>query len=414
MPKNQSSPARQCSALLRASGCLIALAGAVAHAQSLDTVELGRKIFHDASLSASGRMSCATCHDPAHAHAPANELAVQPGGAALDVPGFRAVPSLRYLNVDLPFVFDKDGTPIGGFNRDGRAQDLMEQAQRPFLAPHEMANADASEVVARLRNAEYADEFRAQFGASVFNDTDLAFLAARFALSEFETRAAEFHPFDAKFDRFLAGKAMLSPQELRGFALFNRPDKGNCAGCHPSTRQANGAPPVFTDYTYDNLGVPRNAQIAATADDAYFDLGLCGPDRGDLVARRDLCGAFKVPTLRNVATRRAFFHNGYFHTLDDALRFYVQRDINPHDFYPLAADGTPDKFNDVPAPLRGNVNTGEVPYDRHPGQAPRLSDTEIDDVIAFLNTLTDGYDPLSGTADPARSVTPVPNSHVEN
>jgi cytochrome c peroxidase len=389
------------------------LASACANAASPDTVMLGRQIFNDVSLSSSGRMSCATCHDPAHAHAPANDLATQPGGAELDVAGFRAVPSLRYLNVDLPFVFQKDGTPTGGFNRDGRAQDLIEQAQRPFLASHEMANADVSDVVTRLSRADYADDFRALFGANVFDDRDLAFLAARFALSEFETNAAEFHPFDAKFDRFLAGKLMLSPQELRGFALFNRPDKGNCAGCHPSTRQANGAPPVFTDYTYDNLGVPRNAQIAATADAEYFDFGLCGPDRSDLAARKDLCGAFKVPTLRNVATRRAFFHNGYFHTLKDALRFYAHRDTQPQQFYPLDADGAAEMFDDLPPALRGNVNTAEVPYDRHPGQSPRLSDAEIDDVIAFLNTLTDGYDPLTDTADPARSLAPAQNSLVE-
>jgi len=398
---------------------LACLAGAVlafdalAAVPATDAVELGRKIFHDDSLSASGRMSCATCHDPAHAHAPANDLAVQLGGAALDVPGFRAVPSLRYLNVDTPFVFQKDGTPSGGFDRDGRAQDLLEQAQRPFLAAHEMANADAGEVVARLRNAVYADEFRAQFGANVFDDSDLAFLAARFALSEFETKAVEFHPFDAKFDGFLAGKQTLSPQELRGFALFNRPDKGNCAACHSSTRQANGAPPVFTDYTYDSLGVPRNAQIAATADAEYFDLGLCGPDRVDLAARKDLCGAFKVPTLRNVATRHAFFHNGYFHTLKDALRFYVQRDTQPQQFYTVGANGAVDTFDDLPPALRGNVNMDEVPYDRHSGQAPRLSDAEIDDVIAFLNTLTDGYDPLTDTADPARSLAATQNSPVE-
>jgi cytochrome c peroxidase len=389
------------------------LASACANAGSPDAVQLGGRIFNDVSLSSSGQMSCATCHDPAHAHAPANDLATQPGGTGLAVPGFRAVPSLRYLNVDLPFVFRKDGTPTGGFDRDGRAPDLIEQALRPFLAPHEMANADAAEVAARLSRADYAADFRALFGADVFDDPDLAFLAARFALSEFETNATQFHPFDAKFDRFLAGKLMLSAQELRGFALFNRPDKGNCAACHPSTRQANGAPAVFTDYTYDNLGVPRNAQIAATAEATYFDLGLCGPDRTDLAARKDLCGAFKVPTLRNVATRRAFFHNGYFHTLTDALHFYVQRDTQPQQFYPLDAYGALDTFDDLPPALRGNVNTAEVPYDRHPGQAPRLSDAEIDDVIAFLNTLTDDYDPLTDTADPARSLAPAQNPPVE-
>jgi cytochrome c peroxidase len=365
---------------------------------------LGRTIFHDASLSASGSVSCASCHVPASAHAQADDGAVQSGGADLNVAGFRAVPSLRYMNFDLPFFFDKEGTPTGGFNRDGRADDLIEQARRPFLAPHEMANPDAASVAGKLSRASYAGDFRRVFGADIFADAQTTFLAALFSLASYEASARELRPFDSKFDLFLRGRAMLSTPELRGLALFNRADKGNCAGCHPSTRQADGSPPVFTDYTYDNLGVPRNAQIAANADPDYFDLGLCGPDRTDLAERRDLCGQFKVPTLRNVATRKVWFHNGNFHSLKDALHFYVERDTNPERWYPAGTDGTPDKFNDLPPALRGNVNTQEAPYDRHVGQAPALSDAEIDDVIAFLNTLTDGYDAASGTADPARDV----------
>src|SRR5579871_3450384 len=327
---------------------LLPLTGWAAPPPDPEAIALGAQIFRDTSLSASGRMSCASCHDPAHAHAPANALSVQSGGANLDVPGFRAVPSLRYLNT-MAFFFQNDGTPTGGFDRDGRAPNLTLQAERPFLAPHEMANADVATVAQRLSSASYADRFRAVFGADVFGDAELTFLAARFAIAQYETYAPEFRPYSSKFDRILSGKQMLSPQELRGYALFNRKDKGNCAGCHLSTRQADGSAPVFTDYTFDNLGVPRNAEIPATADAAYFDLGLCGPDRTDLAARADLCGQFKVPTLRNVATRAAFFHNGKFHTLADALRFYVQRDTDPAQFYPRAADGSVQKFDDLPA-----------------------------------------------------------------
>jgi cytochrome c peroxidase len=370
---------------------------------------LGEQIFRDTSLSASGQMACATCHDPAHAHAQTNALSVQVGGADSNVPGFRAVPSLRYLNLNLPFFFQNDGTPTGGFTRDGSAKDLVVQAQTPLLAPHEMANGDAATFTARLSSATYADEFRQVYGSDIFSDPDTALLAAEYSLSSYELADAEFHPFDSKFDLFLQGKVMLSAQELRGYALYNRPDKGNCADCHPSTRQDDGAPPVFTDYTYDNLGVPRNPEIPANADPGYFDLGLCGPFRTDLVTRQDLCGQFKVPTLRNVATRQVIFHNGYFKKLKDALTFYVQRDINPEKFYPLDASGAPQKFNDVPPLLARNVNTVEAPYNRHPGEAPALSDDEIDDVIAFLNTLTDGYDPATDTADPARDVPPPTN-----
>lgn len=391
--------------------CALALLVAAPHATWADSkkpdpqrqmaVELGRQLFFDESLSASGRMSCATCHDPAHAHAQPNALPAQLGGADLDVPGTRSVPSLRYLNREA-FFFDKEGTPTAGFNRDGRAVSLIEQAERPLLAPHEMAN-DVAGLAAKVERAPYADRFRALFGADVFGDPEGVFLRVRYAIAAFEQEAPELHPFDSKYDAFLRGKVRLAPAELRGLALFNRPDKGNCNACHLSGRGADGSMPVFTDYTYDNLGVPRNDALPADADPEFFDLGLCGPDRADLAERRDLCGAFKVPTLRNVATRQVFFHNGLFKTLRDAIRFYVRRDTNPEEFYPRAEDGHVLKFDDLPAELARNVNTEEVPYDRKPGQAPRLDDAEIDDLIAFLGTLTDGYDAATDTADPARS-----------
>jgi len=295
-------------------------------------------------------------------------------------------------------------------------RELRERAWKAWVGRGEIEgetdNREVARDILRLRqeqawmhgHASYADDFRQVFGADIFADVETTFLAAVFSVASFESTARELRPFTSKFDLFLHGRLKLSTQELRGFALFNRRDKGNCAGCHPSTGQADGSPPVFTDYTYDNLGVPRNPEIAANADPAYFDLGLCGPDRIDLAERRDLCGQFKVPTLRNVATRQVWFHNGYFHSLKETLHFYVERDTHPERWYPVDAAGVPDKFDDLPAPLRRSVNTQEPPYDRRPGQAPRLNDAEIDDVIAFLNTLTDGYDAATGTADPGRDV----------
>jgi cytochrome c peroxidase len=360
--------------------------GGPAPATSTDAVEtsfspsaaLGAKIYSDVSLSASGRQSCATCHSPDNAHGPTNDFAVQLGGPNGDVPGFRASP---------------DGTPVGGFDRDGRARTLEEQAERPFVAPHEMANTTKADVVARLKQAAYAAQFRATFGDNIFDNVDQAFNRATFALQQFENEDPRFHPFDSKYDAFLAGKAKLSDAELRGLALFNDPNKGNCAACHTSARGADGSTPLFTDFSYDNLGVPRNARIPATLDAVYFDLGLCGPDRTDLAARTDLCGAFKVPTLRNVATRKVFFHNGAFTNLTDVVRFYVTRDTNPERWYPLNADGTVDKFNDLPPTMRKNVNTTEVPYNRQPGMAPALDEAEIADLVQFLGTLNDGYRP---------------------
>ncbi|WP_322405407.1 cytochrome-c peroxidase [Massilia luteola] len=365
-------------------------AGAVSSSFSPSAV-LGERIYNDVSLSASGRQSCATCHNPDNAHGPTNDFAVQLGGPNGDVPGFRASPSLRYMQQTPAFHFEADGTPVGGFDRDGRARTLEEQAERPFLAAHEMANASKQDVVARLRRASYAAQFRATFGDNIFDNVDQAFNRAQFALQQFENEDPRFHPFDSKYDLFLAGKATLSDAELRGLALFNNPTKGNCAACHTSARGADGSAPLFTDFSYDNLGVPRNARIPATHDPAYFDLGLCGPDRTDLVARVDLCGAFKVPTLRNVATRKVFFHNGAFTNLTDVVRFYVTRDTNPERWYPVNADGTVDKFDDLPPALRANVNTTEVPYNRRPGMAPALNEAEIADLVQFLGTLTDGY-----------------------
>jgi cytochrome c peroxidase len=352
---------------------------------------LGEKIFADASLSASGRQSCASCHDPAHAHSPANALAAQFGGPNGDLQGMRKTPGIRYLAANTPFFIAADGTPTGGFFWDGRARTFAEQATEPFLNPFEMANADKAAVIAKLAAAPYAAEFKRLFGENIFADVEGAYLRLSLAVQQYEREDAEFNAYSSKYDAFLRGQATLGDQELRGLALYNAPAKGNCAACHPSSRGADGAPPLFTDFTYDNLGLPHNPELGRNADPAYFDLGLC--QRADLVSRGDLCGAFKVPSLRNVALREAYFHNGRFKSLKDALTFYVQRDTNPEKWYPKASDGTVQKFDDLPPEFRVNVNTSEGPYNRLPGDAPALSDAEIDDVIAFLKTLSDGYVP---------------------
>lgn len=349
--------------------------------------KLGARIFDDPSLSASGALACSGCHQAQHAHA--STAVVNLGGPALDQAGTRNSPTLRYLDQNPAFFFDGEGTPTGGFNRDGRASSLMAQAHRPFLAPNEMANASTADVVARLAAAAYADEFKALFGADVFADADTAFARALFALAAFQREDTAFHPYTSRYDDFLRGTGTLSEQERRGLALYNNPAKGNCAACHPSSRGADGSLPLFTDFTYDNLGVPRNPAIAANADPAFFDLGLCGPGREDLADRRDLCGAFKVPTLRNIAVTAPYFHNGRFATLTEAMRFYVRRDTHPEEWYPRRADGSIDQFDDLPDFARINVNLTEAPYNRRPGEAPALSESEIADVIAFLGTLTD-------------------------
>lgn len=352
---------------------------------------LGEKIFADASLSASGRQSCASCHDPAFGHSPANGLAAQFGGADAALQGTRKAPGIRYLAANSAFFFAADGTPTGGFFWDGRAHTFAEQATEPFLNSFEMANLSKAAVIAKLAAAPYAADFRKLFGDNVFADVDGAYLRLSLAVQQYEREDTEFDAYSSKYDAFLRGKVSLGEQELRGLALYNSPAKGNCAACHPSSRGTDGSPPLFTDFSYDNLGVPRNPELQRNADPAYFDLGLC--QRPDLAQRGDLCGAFKVPSLRNVALRQAFFHNGRFKTLKDALGFYVQRDTAPGKWYPTDSAGVIRKFDDLPVEFRVNVNTSEAPYNRRPGDAPALSDAEIDDVIAFLKTLNDGYTP---------------------
>ncbi len=314
------------------------------------------------------------------------------GGPGLDLPGMRNSPSIRYASFTPEFRFDEEGKPVGGFFRDGRAKDLAGQARHPFLDEREMANSDVASLVDKLRHAAYAAAFRDLFGNDVMRDPARAFDAMIAALAAYQAESPDFHPFDSKYDAYLAGSARLTEQEDRGRALFNDPKKGNCAACHPSGRASDGSPPLFTDFTYDNIGLPREATIGMNRDPAFFDLGLCGPKRTDLAARRDLCGAFKVPTLRNVARTAPYFHNGRFETLREVVDFYVRRDTDPGDWYPRIA-GSVVKFDDLPPELRGNVNVDEVPYDREPGDAPALTPAEIDDVVAFLRTLDDGYRP---------------------
>jgi cytochrome c peroxidase len=182
----------------------------------------------------------------------------------------------------------------------------------------------------------------------------------------------------------------LTPQEARGLEIFNDPDKGNCAGCHISERGNDGTPPQFSDFGLIALGLPRNPEIPANADPTYFDLGVCGPLRTDLQDRPEYCGLSRTPTLRNVATRESFFHNGVFHTLRKAVEFYATRDTKPERWYPVSADGQVHKFDDLPSRYLENLSV-EPPFNRDLGDPPAMSDAEIDDLVAFLKTLTDGW-----------------------
>jgi cytochrome c peroxidase len=358
---------------------------------------LGRALFSDPALSASGKISCATCHDPQHDFAPSNHQAVQRGGGNGRSFGVRAVPSLKYTQNVPPFTehyFDDEGDdsvdqgPAGGRTWDGRSQSFHDQARLPLFSPFEMANANADAVAIKVE-AGYAAEFRQVFGERIFADKALTFKGVLMALEAFQQSPAEFYPYSSKYDAFLRHEASLSVQELRGLAAFNDPERGNCARCHPSTLQ-QGAFPQFTDFGFAAIGAPRNAAIPANADRGYFDLGLCGPLRTDLQDRHEYCGLFRTPSLRNVARRAVYLHNGVFNSLGDVVRFYAERDTQPQKWYPRANDGSTLKFNDLPAAYRANLDV-QVPFDRHAGDVPALSEAEIADIVAFLNTLNDGF-----------------------
>jgi cytochrome c peroxidase len=353
--------------------------------------ELGRTLFSDPQLSAAGNMSCATCHDPRFGYGPPNARATQPGGNDLKSPGLRAVPGLRYLQTVPAFAehhFEEAGDesvdqgPTGGHGWDGRADTTHDQARLPLTSPFEMANPDVDSVVARLARGPLAGRFRELFGDDVFADRVRGETALLKCLEVFQQSPKDFYPYSSRYDAYLRGKGPLTASEARGLALFNDPKKGNCASCHPSQIR-HGAFPNFTDFGFNAIGVPRNREIAANADPGFHDLGLCGPLRIDFKGRADACGLFRVPPLRNVALRRAFFHNGVFHTLDKAIAFYVQRDTDPGKWY-----GKGDPFDDLPGVYRNNVNR-DPPFGGKPGGAPALDTREIADVVAFLKALTD-------------------------
>lgn len=367
--------------------------------------DIGRQLFFDPRLSASSKQSCASCHDPVHAFGPPGALPVQFGGVDLAQPGHRAVPSLKYLQAAPQFTehfFDSDDEadesvdngPTGGLTWDGRVDRGRDQARIPLLSPFEMANASPNEVVTKVARAPYAQSIRRMFGPDVFANSAKAFAAILKCLETFEQDPSTFYPYNSKYDAFLAGKVELTPQEARGLAAFVDPGRGNCDHCHISHRGLDGTPPQFTDYGFIALGIPRNPAIPANASHTYYDLGLCGPDRTDLAHRPEYCGLFMTPTLRNVATRHVFFHNGLIHSLRDAVAFYATRDSDPGRWYSRASDGTVRKFDDLPLKYRTNANN-ESPFGANEGDRPPLTENDIDDVVAFLQTLTDGYTPPS-------------------
>ena len=374
------------------------------HPTVAQMTDLGRRIFFDRSLSSSGRMACATCHDPAFAFGPPDARDVQPGGPRMNRRGVRAAPSLRYLVGTIPFTehyvddedgHGEDGGPTGALTWDGRADTPHEQAAIPLFAAHEFANRTPAELAERVRKAPYAAQFEAAFsgpGERVLDDPSRVLQWLVMALEVYQQDPTEFYPYSSKYDAFLRRQTTLSAAEQRGLALFNNPAKGNCASCHPSSVAADGSLPRFTDLAYVALGVPRNPRLPANRDPTHYDLGLCANGRSGLADHDEYCGRFKTPTLRNVALRKVFFHNGAFHSLKRVVEFYAQRDTHPERWYARDSAGRVRKFDDLPQRFHANVVT-TPPFGRRVGEQDRLNNAEVRDIVAFLESLTDGWEP---------------------
>lgn len=354
---------------------------------------LGKRMFNDANLSEPKGLSCASCHDPARglSSARVGRLGVAEGSVRGRY-GMRNVPALRYARYTPSLYFfsdepDEDTTPQprGGLLHDGRVDSLAEQPRIPLFDKAEMNNPDQASVARKLRRADYAAALRTAFGAHALDRPDHAIAALGEALQAY-LRSDELAPFTSRYDAYIGGKGGLTPLETKGMALFRDPLKGNCGSCHAfNPDSSNPLRSLFTDYGYDAVAAPRNTAIPASARAQDFDLGLCRtaaakgwPNPGQW------CGYFRTPSLRNVAVRERFMHNGVFTDLRTVVEFYATRSTDPTRWYPRGV-----LFDDLPARYRINVNVSASPWNRRAGARPGLDPAEVDAVVAFLGTLTD-------------------------
>ncbi|MCA0274140.1 MAG: cytochrome C [Proteobacteria bacterium] len=421
---------------LAAASFAAVLGASVAVAAPLDPVEsLGKSLFFDADLSVNGNQSCSSCHEPEQGFSsPMSEI--NAAGAVIEgsVPGRfgnRKPPSVAYASPGPVFHHTyEDGEIlfVGGAFHDGRATGhqlgsvVADQALGPFVNPAEMALPSLACVVERVCGGDQKDEMEAVWGKDIceisfptnlaqqcadpdakieITDEDLnarldtAMAAIAKSIAAYEA-SPEVNRYSSRFDGWQAGTVEFTEEEKRGFALFE--DKALCAECHVLDRGPNGEPPLLTDFTFDNLGVPKNPDVpwytqAAFNPDgkAWIDPGLGGMLRGDptyAAYAADLMGAQKVPTLRNINKRlapdvaRSYMHNGYFKTLEEVVHFYNTRDTLPRcEGEMKAADAMAAKC--WPAPeVEATMNKDEL------GNL-KMTPEEEADLVAFLKTLDD-------------------------
>ncbi len=368
---------------------------------------LGKLLFFDRRLSEPMGQACAVCHGPSTGWTGPNLLVNVTGsvyeGAVRGRFGNRKPPSSAYAT-QAPILHLADAGQsafIGGNFWDGRAtgeklgNPAADQAQGPFLNPLEQNNPNAAAVVAKVCDGPYRKLFRAVYGANICRDVSLAYDSIAMAIAAYEG-SSEVNAFSSKYDAYLEGLAELTERERWGLRLFE--GKARCSNCHTSQPGPNNEPPLFTDYSFDNLGVPRNLlnpwywELQFNPEGPFWiDLGLGAflQTRSDYASyARPNLGKVKVPTLRNVDKRpfpafvKAYTHNGYFKSLESIVHFYNTRDVLP---VCVAGESNTPGVDCWPAPEVGlNLNTVEV------GNLG-LSPQEEQALVAFMRTLSDGY-----------------------
>jgi cytochrome c peroxidase len=347
---------------------------------------LGAALFHDENLSLNRSQSCASCHDPEQGFSDPRRAAngafsLGDDGESL---GNRNAPTASYAAFVPPLHQNAEGEWIGGLFWDGRANSLEDQAGGPPLNPVEMGIPNKRVLMQRLtENPSYSESFAALFSETVLQEEESAFAAMTQAIAAFE-RGPEFAPFSSKYDRYLAGKAEFTKEEELGRTLFFSEQFTNCNQCHQLRSSPLHPQETFSDYSYHNIGVPRNpavSDLAGMPTDFIDDGLLANPQVTDPAQR----GKFRTPSLRNVAVTGPYMHNGVFQDLRSVVLFYNQYNsksevaqINPETGKPWGA-----------APVPGTLSVKELTH------GPALDAQRVDALVAFLKTLTDArYEPL--------------------
>ncbi len=369
---------------------------------------LGQQIFFDKNLSTPAGTACASCHNARTGFADNHGSTIGvPLGSAPGVFGLRNAMSNAYGSFVPPFhisVTNGTLTAAGGLFRDGRVDTLALQALAPLLSAQEMNNASQAAVLQKIAAASYAGQFKAQFGAGIFNNATAAFQDIGAAIAAYEA-SAQLQQFSSKYDLYVQGKVALAANETRGLQLFTDPARGNCVSCHTmNPGSKNAADNLFADFSYHALGIPRNKAIPSNSNPGFYDLGLCGPKRQPpalpanapaSASVQQFCGTFRTVSLRNVALRTAFMHNGFFRDLPTVIDFYSTRNSNPERWY--GSTGIP---NDLPVAYLPNIIHDRPPFNRPASAGPLFTSGEAADLVAFLNTLSDGYGTQAGIAAP--------------